>query len=51
MTNPIKEIADREFPDHEFKAGFKQGDFMFCGRTKVKDLKEHFRKAKEVFKE
>ncbi len=40
MTNPIKQIADREFKGNEFKAGFKQGDFMFYGQTKKKNLKQ-----------
>ena len=48
--NPIKKIAEREFGNNEFKAGFKQGQFMFCGQTKKKDLKEHMEKAKEVLK-
>ena len=48
--NPIKQIADREFQGNEFKVGFKQGQFMFYGHAVKKDLKEHFKKAKEVFK-
>ena len=47
--NAIGNIAKREFQGNEFKAGFKQGNFMFYGHTKVKDLKEHMEKAKEVF--
>ena len=45
----IGNIAKREFQGNEFKAGFKQGQFMFYGYTVKKDLKEHFKKAKEVF--
>ncbi|KKL93886.1 hypothetical protein LCGC14_1870270 [marine sediment metagenome] len=45
----IGNIAKREFQGNEFKAGYKQGKFMFYGQTKKKDLKEHFKKAKEVF--
>ncbi len=47
--NPIKQIADREFQGNEFKGGYKQGKFMFYGQTKKKDIKEHFKKAREVF--
>jgi len=46
---PIRMIANREFKDNEFKAAIKQGQFMFAGHTKKKDLKEHMRKAKEIF--
>ncbi len=46
---PIGNIAKREFQGNEFKAGFKEGKFMFYGQTKKKDIKQHFKKAKEVF--
>ena len=45
----LEQITDREFNGAEFKAGIKQGQFMFYGQTTKKDLKEHFKKAKEVF--
>lgn len=45
----IGNIVKREFKGNEFKAGFKQCQFMFCGHTVKKDLKQHFKKAKEVF--
>ena len=46
---PIENITKREFQGNEFKAGFKQGKFMFYGQTKKKDIKQHFKRAKEVF--
>ncbi len=45
----VGNIAKREFQGNEFKAGFKQSKFMFYGHTVKKDLKQHFKKAKEVF--
>ncbi len=45
----IGNIAKREFQGNEFKAGYKQGKFMFYGHTTKKYLQQHFKKAREVF--
>ena len=51
MTNKeIERVADREFGDAEFKAGFKLGQFIFHGRTTSKDLHDHFERMKKVFR-
>ena len=50
FDKPIGNIAKREFQDNEFKVGHRQGQFMMAGQTKKKDIKDHFKKAKEVFK-
>ena len=49
-TEPIANISKREFQDNEFKAGFKQGKFMFYGTFKRKNRDDHYKKMKEVFK-
>ncbi len=49
MTNPIAQIAEREFGDNEFMIRVKKNITVFGGHFTPKDTKQHFKKAKEAF--
>ena len=46
MTNPIAEIADREFGSNEIMLGFKKAKLtQIAGQTKASNWQQHFKKV------